>query len=131
MLVERFAVHGRSLFSCVPEYVHNIAEITESRNGVLFFRCNMTGSPVTPWGTHGASFCLCQITGDCEQGSLLARGLAAVKNSGPPQGHSGPVPTTRQRDDTFSDGESLMGDPRVDHGTDHSAGGCTVSSLLA
>lgn len=39
--------------------------------------------------------------------------------------------SARQRDDTLSDGESLMGDPRVDHGADHGrgGGGCTVRVL--
>lgn len=61
-----------------------------------------------------------QIPGETQQGSLLAAELAAVKFSG-----SQPSQTVsaRQRDDTLSDGESLMGDPRVDHGADHGRGG--------
>lgn len=66
-----------------------------------------------------------QITGDTQKGSLLAAGLAAVKISPPQTGQI--VAPTRQRDDTLSDGESLMGDLRVDHGADHGSGGCTVS----
>lgn len=66
-----------------------------------------------------------QITGDTQKGSLLAAGLAAVKISPPQTGQIGAP--MRQRDDTLSDGESLMGDRRVDHGADHGPGGCTVS----
>lgn len=47
-------------------------------------------------------------------------------------GLGGLLAGARQRDDTMtlSDGESLMGDPRVDHGTDHGPGGCTVSVYM-
>ncbi|CAM9278217.1 unnamed protein product [Sphacelaria rigidula] len=68
-----------------------------------------------------------QITEETETGSLLARGLAAVKNSGPSTNQTS---STRQRDDTHSDGESLMGDPRIDRGADHSLGGCTAQQLI-
>lgn len=70
-----------------------------------------------------------QIPEETRQGSLLAAGLAAVKKSAPQSGLGGLLAGARQRDDTMtlSDGESLMGDPRVDHSTDHGPGGCTVS----
>lgn len=75
-------------------------------------------------------FLIPQIPEETQQGSLLAAGLAAVKISAPQSGLGGLLAGTRQRDDTMtlSDGESLMEDPRVDHGTDHGPGGCTVSS---
>ncbi|CAM9391475.1 unnamed protein product [Hapterophycus canaliculatus] len=73
-----------------------------------------------------------EIPEDTQQGSLLAAGLAAVKISAPQSGLGGLLAGARQRDDTMtlSDGESLMGDPRVDHGTDHSPGGCTAEQLI-
>lgn len=67
-----------------------------------------------------------QIPGDTQQGSLLAAGLAAVKISASQPGQAGTHGGARQRDDTLSDGESLIGDPRVDHSTEHGPGGCTV-----
>lgn len=73
-----------------------------------------------------------QIPEETQQASLLAAGLAAVKISAPQSGLGGLLAGVRQRDDTMtlSDGESLMGDPRVDHATDHGQGGCTVSRYL-
>lgn len=71
-----------------------------------------------------------QIPGETQQGSLLAVGLAAVKIGASQHGLAGPLTGARQRDDTLSDGESLMGDPRVDHGADHGPGGCTVRHVL-
>lgn len=70
-----------------------------------------------------------QIPEEPQQASLLAAGLAAVKISAPQSGLGGLLAGVRPRDDTMtlSDGESLMGDPRVDHATDHGSGGCTVS----
>lgn len=70
-----------------------------------------------------------QIPEETQQASLLAAGLAAVKISPPQSGLGGLFAGVRQRDDTMtlSDGESLIGDPRVDHATDHGPGGCTVS----
>lgn len=74
-------------------------------------------------------FTVPQIPEETQQGSLLAAGLAAVKINASQSGLGGLLTGPRQRDDTMtlSDGESLMGDPRVDHGTDHGPGGCTVS----
>lgn len=63
-----------------------------------------------------------QIVADSEGGSLLSRGLAAVKSGGLQQ-----APASRQRDDTYSDVESLMSDPRVDHNVESGTTGCTVS----
>lgn len=71
-----------------------------------------------------------QIPGETQQGSLLAAGLAAVKISASQPGLTGSLAGARQRDDTLSDGESLMGDPRVDLGTDHGPGGCTVRYIV-
>lgn len=73
-----------------------------------------------------------QIPEETQQASLLAAGLAAVKISAPQSGLGGLLAGVRQRDDTMtlSDGESLMGDPRVDHATDHGPGGCTVGRHL-
>lgn len=78
-------------------------------------------------------FVIPQIPEETQQGSLLAAGLAAVKIGASQSGLGGLLAGARQRDDTMtlSDGESLMGDPRVDHGTDHGPGGCTVSSYMA
>lgn len=72
-----------------------------------------------------------QIPEETQQGSLLAAGLAAVQIGASQSGLGGLLAGARQRDDTMtlSDGESLMGDPRVDHGTDHGPGGCTVSCM--
>lgn len=60
----------------------------------------------------------------------MAVGLAAVKIGASQHGLAGPLTGARQRDDTLSDGESLMGDPRVDHGADHGPGGCTVRNIV-
>lgn len=60
----------------------------------------------------------------------MAVGLAAVKIGASQHGLAGPLTGARHRDDTLSDGESLMGDPRVDHGTDHAPGGCTVRNIV-
>ena len=60
----------------------------------------------------------------------MAVGLAAVKIGASQHGLAGPLTGARQRDDTLSDGESLMGDPRVDHGTDNGPGGCTVRNVV-
>ncbi|CAN0016133.1 unnamed protein product [Ectocarpus sp. 4 AP-2014] len=73
-----------------------------------------------------------EIPEETQQGSLLAAGLAAVQIGAPQSGLGGLLAGARQRDDTMalSDGESLMGDPRVDHGTDHGPRGCTAEQLI-
>lgn len=93
---------------------------------------HMVGYSDRSSGTQAAAIvvgAIPQIPEETQQASLLAAGLAAVKISAPQSGLGGLLAGVRQRDDTMtlSDGESLMGDPRVDHATDHGLGGCTVS----